>query len=244
VNGIKADTQFIEKISAHYIEKSTSNPQLYVVRGLNMGFYTIIAALVLSIDLYADNINILPDVLFYAVTIIAAILLKKSSKRWTVLVVASSLGAVASVAAHIMTDNYFREYSIGSIRRDEQAYYAYYSTLAVYVAEAIISVITVTLLTVIIWDVYKNHGEISRNTDLSTEKRSFYIFAGIFVLLGFFASFADVYRLWSLPFFHHGWIFYYSTVISMALDIIFSGYACYFVGVIRDNIKRNYRLYL
>jgi hypothetical protein len=239
---IKKDVKFIENVSNTYQERFKTTPQIFTVQNLCVGIGAIMLALVLSIDVYSDNINILHDALFFAALIVVAILIRKYSPRWKALAVTSSVGVIFSTASHYLNASFFENHSIGAIRRDEDAYYAYYRVLGVSAATAIVAVAAIILTGLILRDIYLSHGDIEKRTVRGRFNPDIPLV--LFMTIGSLSSLSGVYRLWSLPFFYRGWIFYYSTVITAAINIAFVIYAWCFTGKIRESIKHKYRLYL
>jgi hypothetical protein len=199
-------------------------------------------AITLSIDIYADNVNALPDALFFVILPISAILMRKYSSHWKSLTAVSVFGiAVSVISQHINTD-FFEKYSIAAIRRDEEAYYAYYRMLGVTVFQSAFMIAAVVIIGLMLRNIYLSHGDVENDTSKSQFKLNAPLI--IFIIMGSLAALASVYRLWAQPFFYRGWVFYYSTVIAAAINVAFILYSWGFTGKISESIKHKYRLYL
>lgn len=239
---VKRDNHFIDRISTTYLQKANSAPQIYIVRTLSIGVGVIMTAITLSIDIYADNVNALPDALFFVILPISAILMRKYSARWKSLTAVSVIGIAVSVISHYMNRDFFEKYSISAIRRDQEAYYAYYRVLGVTVFQSALMIAAVVIIGLMLRNIYLSHGDVENDTSKSQFKLNALL--DIFIIMGSLAALASVYRLWAQPFFYRGWVFYYSTVIAAAINVAFILYSWGFTGKISESIKHKYRLYL
>lgn len=246
-SSIRRDEAFIAKLTEKYTQNAKTNPQFYVARTLRVGIGILSAALVLSLDFYSNHINYIPDLIFYALIIISAVILRGFSGKAKFLIAAGTVGGAVSVfnaysASHFMDNFYF-----SAIIKDVEAYKAYYTRFFAEIAEAITFIAVVFLILSVVSDVFKSHTDMAREgkDTFKRELRAKYkigcIFFSIFAL---FSAMGGIYYVFSQPFYYEAWYFYYSIMISTALDIAFAAASLFFLGFIRQSIDFRYKLYL
>ena len=245
---IRKDKVFIAELSDIYLKKVRENPNFYTVRVITSGIYTIVAALALSTDFYSKYINIVPDYIFFILIFVAALLLRKFSKKWIALSCISVSGIVISGISHYLSIVFHRDFYPNAIRKNLDAYYAYYKMLGFHAAEAIILLLAVFFVVLLLWDIYRVHSDLSSATSISEIKEGSrrYRWGATFTLLcAALSASGNVYYIAAQPFYYTDkWYFYYSAMISVAVSLIFAFAASYFVGFINNSIKYNYRRYI
>ena len=245
---IRKEKDFISRLSEIYLKHVGENPQLYTARIITFGLYTALVGITFSLDFYSDSINIIPDYLFYGLILISAFVLKKHSKKWIGLSVLSISGIIVSVIQHSLTTSFYSLYYPNAIRKNLQAYYAYYKMLAFHIVEAVVFVITVAMIVLVLWDVFKKHTDIANTTSTKEFKEiAFkYKLSGILVIFcSLISSGGCVYYVIAQPFYYtNNWYFYYSAIISVFASIVFAFGASYFLGYVINSVKYKYRLYL
>ena len=243
---LKRDRRFVESLMQKYIEKSQSMPELYVYRPVKTGLWMTIVALTLTFDLYAENVNYLPDLFFYATLILMAIYLKKNSNTWVPLVISSSAGVIFSLLLFAVEKEFFAIHFISAIKRDFEAYQHYYFMLALYLLQALIGVVTILLISRFLYDLFLKHA-LNEN---GNESDSRVLLSGVkarimtFIALGIVSEVACVYHIVALPYFSRGWIYEYSAIISSVISIGFISAAWVLISYIRVEIKNNYKINL
>ena len=109
VSRIRRDTEFCESVSGAYREKIIPKEGIFVIRNVKSATWLFLAAMVLTIDIKLDDVNILPDILVLAALVPAYIYLSKSTKvNKTSLIVTAALYAVTSVLT-VFTEIYYEE---------------------------------------------------------------------------------------------------------------------------------------
>ena len=81
---LRMDTPFINNVSQKYVAFAKENPDLYVVRKLIMGISSLIVAAVLCLNLYVNDVKVIPGFIFAMVVIFSAVALRKYSKKWII----------------------------------------------------------------------------------------------------------------------------------------------------------------
>lgn len=244
---IKADDKYITAITDLYCEKAGANPHFFTVRVLSTALLTLSISFVLSLDVYSNHQNLLPDFLFYGAVISAMIFLRKYSKHWKAVSVCSLLGMGASIAFQV-TNNYFlNNFTLSEIAKEINAYNAYYTAFALRILEAIISLGVTVTLTAFLWDIFISHTDMARD-ELKREHKNLkktFIKSTIFMWLsGGLTAASSIFYGYSQPFYYSEWYYSYSLLFSVVLNVIFAYAAWRFLDNIKYCIKRRYSLYL
>lgn len=239
------DEKFVDSLTKKYQDKLDEAPCLYLYRTLVSGLTIILISLILTFDLYSQNINYVPDAFFCALALIAAIILKHHSRKWVLLVAVSAPSAIYSLFLFIVEKDFFERHFIGAIKRDYEAYRHYYFMLGLYILQALIAISLFLIISWLLYDVYKGHtvGNSMHDEEIKASKQGFSTRLTVFLMLGVLSAIASVYRVFSLPYFSSGWFFEYSAVISSVISIGFIASACVLIGYIRAEINKNYKLY-
>lgn len=245
-HSVKKDTQFIESISAAFIEKVETIPQFYTFRVVNVGLSGLIFAIALSFDAYIDRVNLLPDFLFYAVVFLTAIFLSKHTSKWYLASISSLLGIFASVFSHTYSVRFFELHTVEAIRRDAEAYAMHNVMLVRYALESVTMALTVACVILIIRDVYRAHSgiDVAIGRDLAAMKSSFTLCAASVAVFGALSALGNFYYVWAMPFYSKGWFYQYSNIISTAINLLFVFVAYVAISSLKSTIRLNYKKYL
>lgn len=243
---VKRDRPFIARLSELYLKNANEHPNLYVSRRVLNGLYSLLVAFVLFINIYSDYVDLVPGFLFYIVAIIASLFLFKYSKKTILLIITSVLGCVISFVSRNTTVAFHSEFYPAAVKKSIDAYNAYYKMFAWHIADSLISFVAVVFALMIIWDVFKVHSEIA----LSDTKKEYVFFKRQFLkggicalILGVISCVSNIYYVFSQPFYQtEYWYFYYSSIISIAINVIFVFSICFFIGYIINAVKYRYRL--
>jgi hypothetical protein len=190
----------------------------------------------------------LPDFFAYAVLIATSICLRSFSQRWKYVLTSSAFSLIVSTASHISSVSFHEEYYPNAIRKNLDAYNAFYSMVSVTAVEAVFLVITALTTLLLLWDIYKHCIDFAGNHLLDpyeTVKRRFTVKSGLIFTCAIIAAVGLVYFVMSQPFYYTGkWWFYYSTMISVFLSLVFAVGAACFVNYVVGFVKLCYRRYI
>ncbi len=244
---IKGDRAFIESLSEKYIQRANDAPDFFVCRTLTIGLYAILAAFIFSFDFYVENVNLLPDFLFYGVLILSVIFLRKYSVGYASVIIMSTVGALISLGACVVEKGFFSRFYIEAVIKDIDAYNQYNLLVIFYVVKALVFLSVLVFALKSIYGIFvtcigSRHSSddtyyIEHNKKIKT--RAFICFA-----LGFLSALSTVYRVIALPRHEISWIFYYSGIITSALQITFVVAVCALILYLVGEIKYNYKSYL
>jgi len=241
---IRKDKVFIENLSNKYLSKAEINSELYILRPISTGLAVMTAAFALSIDFYSGYSNLLPDFLFYTGLCLGALILRKYSKKWLGLLLVSTVGIASSAFVHFYSEYFHSVFYPGAIRKNIHAYYSYYTMFGMHIADAVVMLIAVLFAILVLWDICKSHTELADYSNRKVFKDSMPYVRGIIAVSVFslFAAVGSVYFVWAQPFkFYEGWYFYYATVISVVLGVLFAIIAAYFTVYINSAVKFKYK---
>ena len=116
---------------------------------------------------------------------------------------------------------------------------------AFHLVDAVILVFAVAVVLFVLWDIFKNHTDItfaSNDQERAEEKRRFLKGAVPTFVLSVLAASGSIYYVLAQPFYNSElWFFYYSNIISVMISLSFTFYSVYFIGYINNCIKYRYR---
>ncbi len=245
---LKNDTGFVESLSNEYMKISQNFPNFYTFRVIKVGLCSMIAAFVLSFDVYSENINVLPDIFFYILLLLSLLFLGRYSRNKSAGIVVSVFGALTSIALYITEKGFFSDYPyITAIKREADAYYRYYAMLFLYILQGLIFVCTVVLVLRFLRDVFYEHAPFFKDSDPIKRKelhKSFRTRVRITKAASVLSAVGSVYHIWSLPFQGKGWYFYYSGIFSFMFSVFFIIAICSLISYILSEVRYNYRLHI
>ncbi len=244
-NRLKKEERFINAISQEYLKKCEGAPEFYTYRILKVGLYMMIAAFVLSFDIYSESINILPDFLFFAILMLSLIFLRNHSNKKVSAIVISIVGAVTSVGLFLCEKSFFTDYPyITAVKKNADAYYRYYILLALYIVLAFITVLVAAWVVRFLHELFCEHTYLKYGSQ-EDEKRSlikgFRLRAYASLVSCILSAIGSVYYIWSLPFKNKGWFFYYSGIFSFLFSVAFIVSIYTLISYVLNEIKQNYR---
>ncbi len=244
---VREDKPFIEAVSNSYNEKADANPNFFTVRVLSTGLLMLAVGFSLSIDLYSEHLNLLPDFIGYGIIALAAIFLRDYSDKWIGVVVTSILGATSSVIFQIFNGKLINNFFLSEISKNIEAYKAYYTAFALRVAEAVLFLIvlgtTISFLSDI-FSIYTDMGREDMEREHKTLTKAFKKCSVTTVVAAILTAASGVFYGYAQPFYYLRWYYSYSLLISFVINVMFVFAICNFLEVIKSCIKRRYSLYL
>ncbi|MBE6646271.1 MAG: hypothetical protein E7611_01360 [Ruminococcaceae bacterium] len=241
---IKRERAFIDSLTKKYIDTSKATPERYVYRVIGTGLSMVLVSMILSYDLYSQNVNYIPDLFCFALLILAVLLIRRNSRACAPITILSIGGAITSVYLFLVEKKFFERHFIGAIKRDLEAYEQYYLMLTLYILQTLIAISVIAFLAKMLRDVFLKHA-IKADIDKSEKKeleRGINLRIIAFFALGVLSEASSVYHIASLPYFNRGWIFEYSNVISSAVSIAFILSAWLLIAFVKSEIRKNYKL--
>ena len=244
LSNVKKDAPFIERLSEKYLNFSSENQGFYIARGIKIALFALMLASAFSADFYSSYVNLIPDAAFYIFILLSAIALKKHSRKWIALVALCSFGVGTSIVSSMLANSFYSEFNPRDVLKSVKAYDSFYTMLGVHIADAIIFLITVSVLILLVWDIYRKHTDMARDIGsraIKAQKAGFLKSTLLPAISALLATVATPYYIASQPFYYIGkWYVEYAAMISVAFSIIFSVSMCYYLNSIINSVKSYY----
>ncbi len=247
---IRDDRPFIERLSKLYLDFAAQNPQIYLSRQLCAGLTVLFVGFVFSLRLYSDRLSIIPESLCYLALVIGTLLLRKKSKGAWPVVVLSVCGSLTSLFTRFAANAFYAAYDPSMVRTDPEAYDAFYTMAGLQALSSLLLFATTLSLLLFLCGLYSNHIAYSETGRESREgKRRYWTFATVSLVACAFSAVGSVLQVLAQPFYRisgnvlqsEGWYYYYSTMFSCTLSIIFTILICYFLSYLQSEIKHRHQ---
>lgn len=241
---IRMDTPFINNVSQKYVTFATENPDLYVVRKLIMGVSSLIVASVLCLNLYVNEVKVIPGFVFAMVVIFSAVTLRKYSKKWGLVISFATINTILSAVTYFATVKFYSDSSLSKL----ETYNAYNLLVGLSIAESVSFIITFIFTLIMVWEVYGKHTDISftkEKQSYKAEKTYFLKGAVACTVSAIMMALANVYYVYANhPYLiiNIKWIVEYSSVIVLGVSLVFIGILIYNLGNVINSIKCHYKL--
>ncbi|MBQ3012615.1 MAG: hypothetical protein IJD74_03650 [Clostridia bacterium] len=241
---IRMDTPFINNVSQKYVTFATENPDLYVVRKLIMGVSSLIVASVLCLNLYVNEVKVIPGFVFAMVVIFSAVTLRKYSKKWGLVISFATINTILSAVTYFATVKFYSDSSLSKL----ETYNAYNLLVGLSIAESVSFIITFIFTLIMVWEVYGKHTDISLTKEKQSykaEKTYFLKGAAACTVSAIMMALANVYYVYANhPYLiiNIKWIVEYSSVIVLGVSLVFIGILIYNLGNVINSIKCYYKL--
>lgn len=242
------DKTFTKNLTDLHREVLLLNPNIYDARILSTGFYIMISAFVLSIDLYSDHVNVIHNGLFYVIMIFAAIVLSKFSKKWSILLGLSGGGMIISYLTHHFNETLYSDpnFYAGAAKKDIDAYYGFYRMAFFSLADAIWMLLTVIIALIFILDIYRKYTAYPLCPNKAEKKEylsGFWSCAIPAISLATLSSAAYVYFIFTQPLENAGlWYFSYASLINVGISIAFAISAITTAFFAKSRVETRYSL--
>lgn len=246
-SAIRNDHAFITALSDKFTTHVTENPHFYTFRAISVGLTVASVAYVLSADIYSEHICVIPDWIFYVLLAISALILSRYSARSRYLLASGAIGVAVSVFKAVATEKFIGQYSFSAIIKDIGAYEAYYLRFFAEIAEAVVFAASLACTLLVLKDLLTSHTDLVRdgNDVFKKELKGRFLLTSILAaILGILCAAGDIYYVFSQPYYYSAWYFYYSMMISVALDIAFIFAAVALLEYIKSAVRYRYRLYI
>jgi len=241
---LRMDTPFINNVSQKYVAFAKENPDLYVVRKLIMGISSLIVAAVLCLNLYVNDVKVIPGFIFAMVVIFSAVALRKYSKKWIIVTSAAAINMILSAITYFSTVKFYSDASLSKL----ETYNAYNLLVGLSIAESVVFIISFIFTLIMIWEVYREHTDICFTKEKQSYKEEKKYFTKGAIACTFSAvmmALANVYYVYvNHPYLiaNVKWVVEYSSVIVLGISLVFIGILIYNLGNVINSIKCRYKL--
>lgn len=109
VHRLKSDTPFFERLTLKYRTEVLTRGDLFAMRAVNASLVCLAVAAVLSLDLYLDGVNVIPDTLSALFLLLSVLFLRRYTGNYLPAAAASLVyGLAASLTWFLQMTGYFR----------------------------------------------------------------------------------------------------------------------------------------
>lgn len=245
IKAIMNDKPFIDSISEKYATLRETRPLLFVKRRLIFGIGVICVGLALSIDIYGDYFNFLPDFLCAAVVFFGAWTLRKFSTHWKLVSAISAIYGFISAASWALSVSFFNQYYPEAALKVTDAYNKFRVMFFVDIIDAIFFVVLAISCVVLLTDIAKTHAA-PRDKDILTKGDLYFeeLQKGriIFILLAALSSAMTIYYVYFLTSYSNAWYVALSVTFTLICDILFAVYTMWFGNTMKKEISSRYSL--
>lgn len=242
---IKKDRIFIDNILTKYNTFAACHPDVFTKRALLTGIGIICIGFMLSIDIYGDYYNYLPDFVGAVIIFFGVFSLRSFSPKWKMTAITSLIYTVISAASWIASLNYLNQYTPHDSLKISDAYYKFYTMFFVDIADALVFSALAVLAVLFMADIAMTHaaprgqGLLKKDDfyyeELTKSKR-------IFVLLAILSSAMTLYYIYFTSSYSDEWHIRMSVIFTAICDISFAVYAFWFGNALKKEISRRYEL--
>ena len=149
IRKLKSDTPFFARLTVKYRTEVLTRHDLFAMRAVRSSLLFLIVAAVLSIDLYLDGVNVLPDTLsalFLLLSVLALRAYGGSGKNIPAILSAVGYGLVAGVSWVLQVKDYFRWDETADIHRRGDVYDRWQTSVLVQGLAAILFLLSVIFI--------------------------------------------------------------------------------------------------
>lgn len=241
---IEKDKPFIDALSEKYLSKVAQTPEFFKCRALSVGLYSALVAFIFAFDFFVENVNVIPDFLFYGAIILLVVFLRKEITKRVRIIIPALLGTLSSVAVFLLEKDFFNLYAIEAVIKNLEAYNLYNLLVCLYAVKAVLFIITSYFAIIEIGGVYSKHiAPLHKDNQsyLSEHEKNVRRRSIICCLLGLLSAASTLYRVLSLPYHDISWVYYYSGVITSVVQITFFASVSVLITYLVAEVKYNYK---
>ena len=250
---IRADKTFCDSVSAAYSERVMPKRGLFTVRNVRVATWFFVAAMVLTLDIKLEDVNIFPDVLIVALLAISfAFFCKTTRLSKTAPIVMMVIFGISTVLSAVADKYFHANYTYNAIEKSSVALVTYFVYVGTVALEGILFVCT---LAVVFKEIRKVIGEhtgyvLGREIDTEGEReRAAEVQKELYKSFTRIVDVAIVYVLSDVLYSLYG-AFYafmdknlgYLSIINIVCGIIFIGMTVKAVDELREAVQTKYML--
>lgn len=176
------DRELAEALAARWGRDVQPRENLFRCRHIRLAFLLMILAVVLSVDFYVDDLNVLPDFLSAALLVWAILVLRRCVSAWQLPLTFASIWGLVSLGSSAVSGHFFEHFYIEHIRRSREAYFAYQAVRVAGVIEQLFFLAASILLVLLLKQVlnrYLDRGS-REGRELSRDYTRSLILLGLF----------------------------------------------------------------
>ena len=248
---LKKDKIFINQLEEKYNLEVLPKAHIFTQRKVSAMLTCSMTLAFLSINLYSDEINLIPQFLFFALAIFLFSSLKEYGKlkvRGTLLAV---IGFAVSAVEWILSVIFYKNHYIGEVSKFPHAYKEYYTVAVFSVLQSLLFVATVAILLFVIYNIAKTHTgkpEYENGIPVRNKVHKFELFTYkkacvIAAVMAFISKLCYLFNIFASPFSINFWMIEMSPLIDTISSIIFALYFAYLCSNIKVESRKCYSEY-
>ena len=147
IGKLKSDTPFFGALADKYRAEVLTRGDLFAMRAVKSSLACLLVASVCGLDIYLDNINILPDLLTALFLILSVVFIRRyAGKNLPALAASAAYGAVSAFSWYLQVTGYFNQGDLSDVFRDEDAHLCWRNLVTLETLAAILLVVAVFLI--------------------------------------------------------------------------------------------------
>lgn len=240
---VRRETVFISNICQKHATLVTERPLIFKARRLICGVSVILTGYILSLNIYGNYFNIIPDFICAALILAGVILLRRYSSSWKSVGIFAVIYIVMSSVAWGTSIGFFSKYYPQDAMKNAEIHGKFFSMLALDAISEICFVLLTAALVRFIFDIFTHHASpegkiLSAENDMSASdiSKKGKIFCGLCALSGA----VTMYYVYSLTSYSSAWYIEMATTITFMCDVLLMGYAYSLFSRIKKEISTRY----
>ncbi len=247
---LKKDKPFVSALEAKYREEVSPRTDMFTMRTLITSLSVFTVAVALSVDIFSDYYNLLPDFISAALLLIFLLIARKHIKNWRIGAIFSIVYGAVSAASWGYSLYFYSEFYPEAIYKSREAYFSYYTMLGL---DLLASAVCIALIGYLLLTIYKDmavkhtgrvtlsgggFSESGKDTELlfDIKKRLILLWSACIVGEAF-----SIFNVWAQPMRVRFWLLEASAVISIAMSLIYIIYCFHAISELKHEIFRRYK---
>ncbi len=154
---LNKDEIFMNAVRDKYNTEIAVNKELFLRRYVNFAFIIFSIGIILLLDIYADNYNLMPDAFCAFFIFLGAFIIRKYAKSAWITSAFSALYFAVSVIASLASLNFYENFRLGAVHRNEAAYNAYYKMCTFSLAEGLAFCLMIISVIILLKEIIEKH---------------------------------------------------------------------------------------
>ena len=147
IRKLKGDTPFFAALTEKYNAEVLTRRDLFAMRAVKASLGCLLMAAVCALDVYLDNVNVLPDFLAALFLVLSVVFLRRyAGKNIPALVAAVAYGLVSGFSWYLQVTGYFHQGYFGDILNSDSVHLCWQNVLTLEAVAATLLVVAVILI--------------------------------------------------------------------------------------------------
>lgn len=248
---IKNDKIFIAELEEKYNLEVIPKAHIFTQRKVSAMLTCSTILAFISVNIYSEEINLLPQFLFFALAIFLFFSFKEYGKLKARGILLAIIGLAVSAAEWILSIIFYKNHYIGEVSKFPHAYKEYYTIAVLSVLQSLLFVATVAVLLFAIYNIAKTHtgkpefenGIAVRNNVHEFELYTYKKTSVIAFIIAFVSKLCYLFNIFASPFSVDLWVIEISPLIDTLSSLIFALYFAYLCSNIKSETRKCYSEY-